>query len=190
MRKKILDPKRVANFMIKAGRLKWLRRSGWIREKVPEPESVAEHTFRIALLARIVAQSLNLDTAKLTAMAIFHDLAEGMLGDPVTERGKKQVGEHDWNKEKKVMKKTFSDLGMAELYPLWEENILENGIHATEYSKILYEIGKIATVWQALEYEMIDITDRKLNEFWENADYHVKNKFLRQILNELMKMRK
>ena len=176
--------------MIKAGRLKWLKRSGWIRERTVEPESVAEHTFRVALLSRIVAQRLNLDTAKLTAMAIFHDLAEGMLGDPVTERGRKQVGKHDWETEKKTMKKTFKELGMTELYPLWEENILENGVQSTKYSKVLYEIGKIATVWQALEYEFIDIDNRKLEEFWENADYHVKDKFLRQILDELKKMRK
>jgi len=176
--------------MIKAGRLKWLKRSGWVRERMVEPESVAEHTFRVALLSRIVAQRLDLNTAKLTAMAIFHDLAEGILGDPVTQRGRRQVGEHDWNREKKTMKKIFKDLEMKELYHLWEENILENGVRATKYSTALYEIGKIATVWQAWEYEMIDFSGRKLEEFWENADYHVKNKFLRQILEELKKMRK
>lgn len=190
MRKKKLEAKKVVHFMIKAGRLKWLHRTGWLEEKMPEPETVAEHTFRVALLSRIVADSLGLNVGKLTAMAIFHDLAEGMVGDPITVRGRKKVGNHDWNKEKMIMKEMFDNLEMKELYHLWEENILENGVHATKYSRALYEIGRIATVWQALEYELIDIDDRKLEEFWENADYHVKDKFLRQILEELKKMRK
>ena len=75
MKNKNISPNKIVDFMILAGKLKWLKRSGWLYHKMPEPESVAEHTFRVTLLSRIFAPYLDLDPEKLTAMSIFHDFA-------------------------------------------------------------------------------------------------------------------
>jgi len=190
MKKHLINPKQIVEFMIVAGKLKWTKRSGWLREKMPEPETVAEHTFRVAILSRILARYLNLDANKLTSMAIFHDLAEGVLGDPVTQRGKKTVDVHDFVREKSFIKSVFNNLNSPELFSYWEENILENGHCKTKYSDALYQIGKIATVWQAFEYEIRGVPISKTKEFWENAEFHVKNPFLREILMSLKKARK
>lgn len=176
--------------MLTVGKIKWVERSGWVREKMPSPETVAEHTFRVALLARILAPFLGVDPERLTTMAIFHDLAEGILGDPVTQRGEKQVEQHNEKAEKRVMRKLFDQLGMPELYPYWEEHTLENGHRATNDSNLLYQFGKIATVWQALEYELRGAAPRRLDEFWENAKAHLRHPFLIRVLGALEKRRK
>lgn len=185
MKSRQINPKQIVEFMLVAGKLKWTKRTGWLREKMPQPETVAEHTYRVAILCRILAPLLNLDSDKLTSMAIFHDLAEGVLGDPVTQRGKKTVDAHDLLQETWFMKSVFNNLGMPELFSYWEENVLENGQLKTRYSNALYQIGKIATVWQAFEYELRGVPKSSTQEFWENAKHHVKHPLLRKIFHAL-----
>lgn len=187
---KKIPPKKIVDFMIVAGKLKWTKRSGWLEKEMPEPETVAEHTFRVTILSLILAKKLNIDANKITSMAIFHDLAEGVLGDPITERGGKIVGKHNLKEECRFMKKVFSNLGMPRLYSYWYENILENTRKKTIYSDILYQIGKIATVWQALEYELMGVPKNKTEEFWVNALTRVNNQLLLRLLNVLQKIRK
>lgn len=190
MTKKKFNSKKIVNFMLLAGKVKKVQRTGWIREGMPEPETVAEHTYRVAILARILAEKLRLNPDKLVSMAIFHDLAEGILGDPVTQRGKKQVSQHDDQKEIQLMKKIFTDLGRKDFFKYWKEHVLENSHKKTRYSDLLYQVGKIATAWQALEYELEGAPARRLDEFWANAWAHVSHPFLKDLLKELEKKRK
>lgn len=188
--------------MILAGKLKWLKRSGWLELRMPEPESVAEHTFRVTILSLILAPFLGLAKEKLTIMAIFHDFAEGIFGDPMIEGltektkikildyGKVEPAKYDVENEKKFMKKVFNDLQLPKMYDYWAENILENGPHATSYSDILFQIGKIANVWQALEYELRGVPPKTANRLWISAETYVKHPFLKKILTSLKQQRK
>ncbi|OGK25750.1 hypothetical protein A3C28_00265 [Candidatus Roizmanbacteria bacterium RIFCSPHIGHO2_02_FULL_39_9] len=189
MKTKLVNPKRIVDFMILAGKLKWLKRTGWINAKMPDPETVAEHTFRVTILSRILAPLLGLDVEKLTIMAIFHDFAEGIFGDPILESGRRKVREYSWKDESKFMEKVFKDLNMPNLYLEWKENILENGPQQTIYSDSLYQIGKLANAWQAFEYELRGVPKEKTNEFWENSLEHIKIPVLRKILNSLIQLR-
>jgi len=70
------------------------------------------------------------------------------------------------------------------------KNILEDKPNATEYSKILYQIGVIANVWQAFEYELRGVSKETTKRFWASADYNVTNPFLKQILSTLKRLQK
>lgn len=63
------------------GKLKKIKRAGWIRHCIPNPETVADHSFRTAFIAMILGDILKLDTAKLMRMALIHDIAEIVTGD-------------------------------------------------------------------------------------------------------------
>jgi 5'-deoxynucleotidase YfbR-like HD superfamily hydrolase len=130
---KKISPKQIVDFMIIAGKLKWTKRSGWLEKGMPEPETVAEHTYRTTLLSAILASKLQLNPKKLTAMAIFHDLAEGTLGDPIIEKGIIVIKPHNISEEIIFMKNLFNNLGMPFLFKYWYENILENGPKKTKY---------------------------------------------------------
>jgi putative hydrolase of HD superfamily len=41
----------IVSFAYEAGQLKNLPRSGWLRAGIKNPESVADHSFRVAVLA-------------------------------------------------------------------------------------------------------------------------------------------
>ena len=76
------------DFLKNVGKSKRLLRTGWVREKVKDPESVAEHSFRVSVLAMVLTDKLgyDLDKNKLIKMALLHDLGEVITGDIVTER--------------------------------------------------------------------------------------------------------
>jgi putative hydrolase of HD superfamily len=78
------DAAGLARFFHRAGGLKATSRTGWLDRGIPaiETESVADHTFRTALLAWIVAlDDPGLDANRVLALALLHDLAEAVTGD-------------------------------------------------------------------------------------------------------------
>ncbi|MEJ7763199.1 MAG: HD domain-containing protein, partial [Thermomicrobiales bacterium] len=79
------DAAGLVRFLLLAGRLKRLLRTGWLHSGVPpaEVESVADHSFRTALLAWLAAsREPGLNRDRVLAMAMVHDLAEALAGDP------------------------------------------------------------------------------------------------------------
>lgn len=78
----------VARFLYEAGTLKNTRRSGWWMAGVKDPESVADHSWRTALIASIIAKLEGADPAQAAFLAVWHDTQETRTGD-VNHLGKK-----------------------------------------------------------------------------------------------------
>ncbi len=72
----------LAKYLHELGQLKRVRRSGWWLAGVRDPESVAEHSFRVVAVAYFLARMEGADVAKTLAMAVFHDAAEARVNDP------------------------------------------------------------------------------------------------------------
>ncbi|MBN1170370.1 HD domain-containing protein [Candidatus Micrarchaeota archaeon] len=74
----------VTKYIYEAGMLKRVARSGWWAEKVKQPESVADHCFRAAiigfLLARMEGKSEDIARKICTAL-VFHDMHETRIQD-------------------------------------------------------------------------------------------------------------
>src|SRR5829696_4899937 len=64
-----------------AGSLKQVRRKGWVDRGVPDAESVADHSYRVALLAWALARARGLDAERAMLIGLVHDLAEAEVGD-------------------------------------------------------------------------------------------------------------
>jgi len=56
-------------------RLKTQKRTGWVDHKIPNPESISDHMYRMAILA-MCSSDTKLDISKCVMMALVHDLAE------------------------------------------------------------------------------------------------------------------
>ena len=63
--------------------LKDVRRQGWVDAGLKHPESVAGHSYAVAVLAMLISDQTGLDTQKVVKMALLHDMAEGITGDIV-----------------------------------------------------------------------------------------------------------
>ncbi len=55
--KLIMNTDGLIDFIAEAGKLKRIPRTGWVESGVPDPESVADHSFRVALIALVLATS-------------------------------------------------------------------------------------------------------------------------------------
>ena len=68
-------------YLYEVGQLKLSRRTGWWHAGVREPESVAEHTFRTAIVGYVLAVLEGADPNLTAALCLFHDVAEARTGD-------------------------------------------------------------------------------------------------------------
>ncbi|WP_220702146.1 HD domain-containing protein [Trinickia fusca] len=118
-----------------AERLKYTLRHSWLSDG--RHESVAEHSWRMSLMALLVAPHLdaNVDVEKLLKMVIVHDLVEAIAGDiPVfdvvndsTMRILKRKREDD------AMKQIFEmlpEINGEEVERLWREFETSSSIEA------------------------------------------------------------
>lgn len=73
---------RVTNFLFEVGMLKRTPRSGWHFLPGAEGESVAEHVFRMSVIAWALARmDPDVDGNRVLELALFHDLPETRTGD-------------------------------------------------------------------------------------------------------------
>ncbi|CAN7520895.1 HD domain-containing protein [Rossellomorea sp. LjRoot5] len=113
--------------LIKLGeKLKTEMRHSWLSNG--RQESVAEHTWRVSLMAMLMEPYLTekVDSAKLLKMIIIHDLVEAEAGDiPAFDTMNDQaVKEQKAFNEKKSIERIRDMQGNAlgeELYDLWHE---------------------------------------------------------------------
>lgn len=153
-----------------AGKLKRLRRQGWIDRGVHDPESVAGHSWRMAVLALLVSRSIpDLNLARLLMLAIVHDLPEALAGDatPFDERIRqgaepetlfRQAPEYSPTaREAKVraesaaMEQLTADLP-ADLVDLIAGAWREYEADQTPEAHLVHQIDKLETWLQAVEY--------------------------------------
>jgi putative hydrolase of HD superfamily len=68
-------------YLYEVGQLKLARRTGWWHAGVRDPESVAEHSFRTAVIGYVLAVLEGADPDLTAALCLFHDVAETRTGD-------------------------------------------------------------------------------------------------------------
>lgn len=71
----------ISRFIYEQGFLKRLPRAGWLVAGVRNPESVAEHSFRAAQVASLLAMMEGGDPGRAALLALFHDSQETRTGD-------------------------------------------------------------------------------------------------------------
>lgn len=109
-----------------AGRLKTVYRS--IEIAKDKKESVAEHSWRVALLVMMVAPKLDkkIDLERAMKMALIHDLAESVVGDTniITLLKNEQLTQEKFVQEQEVfvqLRALLGDDSGQEILQLWQE---------------------------------------------------------------------
>ena len=163
------------SFFIEVGKLKKMPRMGWVINQIKNPESIAEHVFRTAIMSWILGEKKGgLNTEKLLKMALIHDLCEIYAGDitpydSVLPKDKKKLKElmKTWprfptskkreialqkhKKEDKALEKLISKLPphfKKEIKNLWLD--YEKGL--TPEGKFFRQADRMENFLQALEY--------------------------------------
>ena len=137
-------------FLRGAERLKTVTRSAYT--STGETESVAEHTWRVALMATLLApQFPDVDAARLVRMCLVHDLGEAIGGDvPAPEQARRRASGNDEGKavaERRDLLTLLQPLSPAmrdEITALWDEY---EGAQTPE-AKLAKAIDKLETILQ------------------------------------------
>jgi len=141
----------VARYLFETGMLKRVRRSGWWAENVREPESVADHSYRTAIIAFILARMEGLDedaASRICAAGVFHDVQEARLGDMHKITQKYLPPDHE------VEKKVESDQ-TKDLPPQVRGSILRLQSLSGKEQEILKDADYLECAIQAREYAEI-----------------------------------
>jgi 5'-deoxynucleotidase YfbR-like HD superfamily hydrolase len=172
----------ILSVLADAGRLKELKRAGWVRMAIPEPESVADHTFRLALMAMLVGWRLNLNVEAMLRLTLVHDLGEARVGDLTPADRVSSAEKHA--REAEALGRIVDELpeGPA-LFDLWREY---DGA-ATPEARIVRQLDKLEMAMQALEYERR--YGRDLSEFWLSARAALAEPLLIQMYDRLWSKR-
>ena len=173
-------------FLHLAGRLKETARAGWVLRGVEAPESVADHSFRLALMALVLAPRAGeaVDRGRCVEMALVHDLAEAVVGDITPYDG--VAADEKRRREEETMRELAALAGDPALLDLWREY----DAAATPEARFVKELDKLETVLQAAEYgARPDVGHAALDEFWATAEARVTSPIPRALLAALRRER-
>ena len=146
--------------------LKQLPRTGWIRSNVENPESVAAHSWGMAILALRLAPN-DIDLTKVLSMCLVHDLPEVIVGDltPHDDTTNKAELEHN---------------AMKSLAPEWLALFEEYEAGETKEAKFVKQIDKLDMGLQAIIYQNEQGLD--LGEFLISAREKISDAELLEVL--------
>ncbi|KAK0053919.1 HD domain-containing protein 2 [Biomphalaria pfeifferi] len=153
-------------YMRLIGQLKQVERTGWVRKGVKNPESVAEHSYRMAMAAFALPRNSNLDKDKCIKIALVHDMAESIVGDLTPWCGVSK--EEKSKKEKEATTHITSlvpDEAGKEMYQLW----LEYENQSSPEAQFVKDLDKFEMLVQAYEYEDLQSKPRSLQEFFDHT---------------------
>ena len=180
-------------FLEEIGKLKDVKRTGWEIHKVKEPESVSDHSFRLALMAMIYSEEAGFDENKLIKMALLHDIHEIYTDDIPTRPPEKMT--ISFEERKKIHEEAIERISKIipvqnkEIVELWNE-LSEN---KTAEAQFLNDLDKVEMTLQALQYKKEKRTTEDLEEFFETSGPRMKTekgkelwgKIRKEYLNEL-----
>ena len=197
---------RLTAFLHLAGQLKQTVRTGWVDCGVPHAESVADHSWRMSLVAMLLCTDDNegtgeatngsagarTDRAKCMQMAIVHDLAESLCGDITPVENSGVTKKEKQRREREAMEHLCSALGGAGsararlISGLWEE--YEAGV--TPEAQLVKDIDKFEMLLQADEYERANASaacsvesdaQLQLQDFFDTTAGKVKTRAVRSL---------
>ena len=137
-----------ARFLFEMGQMKNLPRAGWLLLGVPLPESVAEHSFRVAVVGFTLAAMEGADAGRTAALCLMHDAHETRIGDVpsvgrayVTTAAPEAISAHQTAAMPHEVAKAFQDL------------TVEYEAAETLESRLAHDSDKVETLLQAIEYQ-------------------------------------
>lgn len=196
--------KYLLDFFETIGKLKTTKRTGWVLAKIKNPESVAEHSFRMTIMAMFLAKKLKCSQNKLIKLCLLHDVAEAICGDLVLDYSEyfqeqkkrriyKKIGITKKEKErmeKKSIKKLCKMPGQREgkeLEGIWKE--FAEG--KTREARMARQLDKLEMLLQATEYKREKkFSNHLFNAYLKQNKDKIKEKELEKILEKIIERAK
>ena len=173
----------LVDFFKVAINLKCTPRKGWITKlNIHDGESVADHSYSVAIMAMIISDIKKINSEKAIKMSLLHDLAESQIGD-ITP-GQISITKKE-EMEDAALTDIFKNLPKAlqsEYHTIWKE-YKEN---RTLESRLIHQIDKLDMALQAVTYSKKIDSVQKIQPFLESSKKYIVDPQIKQILNEII----
>ena len=172
----------ILDFLNIAANLKTIPRQGWIDKLfIKNPESVADHTYSMAIIGMILSDSQKYNTEKILKMILLHDLAESITGDYTPEQKSKE--------EKIILENTTIEKILTHLpvtlrkqyLAIWNEYQKNNTIDAN----FVHQIDKLEMALQAKIYSKKNNSLKDVSPFFDSAQKEIHDPNLLKLFKEL-----
>jgi len=174
----------ILNFLKTAVNLKKISRQGWIDKlSLDNPESVADHSYSMAIMGMVISDLQNYDSEKIIKMILLHDLAESKIGDHTPEQLSNEKKNKLENNAFDEIIKNLPDLIKLQYLQIWQEYQENN----SPESKIVHQIDKLEMVLQAKIYENDGHSKDKLESFIESARIDITDPKLKELFTKIIK---
>lgn len=160
--------------------IKHLPRTGWVNQGIAHPETVASHSWQMALMALALSGTINdeYDYNKVIKLCLCHDLAESVIGDITPHE---DIYATKKEKELAAMAKIAEEADFPEAYWLFTEYEAAE----TPEAKLANDLDKLDMYAQALNYEK-QYPETDLSEFKNSAATKIKTKLGKILLQDLI----
>ena len=173
----------IIDFFKTAVNLKKIQRQGWIDKlSIENPESVADHSYSMAMMGMVISDMENYNSEKILKMVLLHDLAESKIGDYTPG----QIdGERKNEIENTAFLKILKDLPdsiISQYQNIWKE-YQEN--HSPE-SQLVHQLDRLEMVLQAKTYQDEGHSKEQLESFYKSAKKEISNPKLKELFTNIM----
>ena len=171
------------SFYYQFNHLKNIYRQGWIKnllgkEHINEIESIADHSWSVAMLAISVIEKykLNYDITKCMKLSIMHELGEIYAGDFTPSDSVTKEAKHEL--EKNALKRLLQSISFEnDFLEIWEEYEKQE----SDESRFIRQLDKLECIMQASCYGL-DIS------YMETSRDNITLPYLKEILDEIREL--
>ena len=173
----------ILDFLKDSANLKSISRQGWIDKlSIKNPESVADHSYSMAIMAMIISDLENYDSEKILKMTLLHDLAESKIGDitpeQMTSENKMKIENDAFNE----IIDQLPDTVKSQYLEIWKEYQNNN----SKESLFVHQIDKLEMALQAKIYQKDGKTIGDIEPFLESAKRSITDKKLKELFTKII----
>ncbi len=173
----------ILDFLKDSANLKSISRQGWIDKlSIKNPESVADHSYSMAIMAMIISDLENYDSEKILKMTLLHDLAESKIGDitpeQMTPENKMKIENDAFNEIIEQLPETVK----SQYLEIWKEYQNNN----SKESLFVHQIDELEMAIQAKIYQKDGKTIEDIEPFLESAKRSITDKKLKEIFTKII----
>ena len=173
----------ILDFLKDSANLKTISRQGWIDKlSIKNPESVADHSYSMAIMAMIISDLENYDSEKILKMTLLHDLAESKIGDITPEQ---MTLENKVKIENKAIGEIINQLPepiKSQYLEIWKE--YQN--NSSKESLFVHQIDRLEMALQAKIYEKSSLSKKDISPFLETAKADITHSKLKELFTKII----
>jgi putative hydrolases of HD superfamily len=167
-----------------AAGLKREPRKGWQSKVEGRIESVADHSFAVAMLALYEGERRGYDLEKILKLALIHDLEEAITGD-LTPRDKARLGPTRVRKAREAAIRELVSRLPAKSRPSYLKLWTDIRKTRSKEARLVHQLDKVEMAFQANAYGK-KTGQRKMRDFYDSASEETNDPALKQALESVV----